>query len=73
MREYTDKQRIARAFLRESSKSIEHYRRVQEGYIRTALSYRLPAAEIAEITGRTVEDVERITGRKGGELIDDNH
>ena len=64
MREYTDKQRIARAFLRESSKSIEHYRRVQEGYIRTALSYRLPAAEI---TGRTVDDVERIGGAPVGD------
>lgn len=60
MIEYTDKQRIARGFLRESMKSIEHHRRIQEGYIRTALSYRLPAAEIAEITGRTVGDVERI-------------
>ena len=60
MPEYTGKQRIARAFLRESSKSIEHYRRVQEGYIRTALSYRLPVEDIAEITGRTVADVEGI-------------
>ena len=60
MPEYTDKQRIARAFLRESSKSIEHYRRIQEGYIRTALAYRLPVEDIAEITGRTVEDVESI-------------
>ena len=60
MTEYTDKQRIARSFLTESMKSIEHLRRIQEGYIRTALSYRLPAAEIAEITGRTVADVESI-------------
>ncbi len=62
MIEYTDKQRIARGFLRESAKSIEHHRRIQEGYIRTALLYRLPVDEIAEITGRTVEDVERIAG-----------
>lgn len=68
MPEYTDKQRIARAFLRESRKCIEyhhrvqleHYHRLQEGHIRNALACRLPAAEIAEITGRTVEDVERI-------------
>lgn len=66
MIEYTDKQRIARAFLRESTKSIEHYRRIQEGYIRTALSYRLPAAEIAEITGRTVEDVEQVGSAEHG-------
>lgn len=66
MPEYTDKQRIARAFLRESSKSIEHYRRIQEGYIRTALSYRLPAAEIAEITGRTVADVEQVGSAEHG-------
>ena len=62
MRESTDKQRIARAFLTESVKSIEHHRRIQDGYIRTALAYRLPAAEIAELTGRTVADVERIGG-----------
>ena len=62
MREYTDKQRIARAFLTESAKSIEHHRRIQDGYIRTALTYRLPAPEIAEITGRSVDDVERIAG-----------
>lgn len=62
MSKYTGKQRIARSFLQESMKSIDHYRRIQEGYIRTALAYRLPAAEIAEITGRTVDDVERIGG-----------
>lgn len=60
MSKYTGKQRIARGVLRESMKSIDHHRRIQEGYIRTALSYQLPAAEIAELTGRTVDDVERI-------------
>lgn len=60
MPEYTDKQRIARSFLTESMKSIEHLRRIQEGYIRTALTYRLPVEDIAEITGRTVAEVERI-------------
>lgn len=66
MIEYTDKQRIARAFLRESTKSIEHYRRIQEGYIRTALSYRLPVEDIAEITGRTVDDVEQVGNAEHG-------
>lgn len=66
MPQYTDKQRIARAFLRESSKSIEHYRRIQEGYIRTALAYRLPVEDIAEITGRTVEDVEQVGSAEHG-------
>lgn len=60
MTEYTVKQRIARAALRDSSKSVEYLRRIQEGYIRNALACRLPAAEIAEITERTIEDVERI-------------
>lgn len=60
MPEYTDKQRIARAALRDSSKSVEYLRRLQEGYIRNALACRLTAAEIAEITGRTIEDVGRI-------------
>lgn len=60
MNEYTDQQRIARAVLTESMKSIEHHRRIQDGCIRTAIRYRLPVMEIAEITGRTVADVERI-------------
>lgn len=68
MSKYTDKQRIARSFLMESAKSIEyhhrvqleHYHRLQEGHIRNALAYRLPVEDIAEITGRTIEDVGRI-------------
>lgn len=67
MRESTDKQRIARAFLTESAKSIERHRRIQDGYIRTALAYRLPSAEIAGLTGRTVADVESIGGEPVGD------
>lgn len=70
MNEYTDQQRIARAFLTESRKCIEyhhrvqleHHRRIQDGYIRTAIRYRLP-----------VEEIERITGREVGDLIDDHN
>lgn len=62
MIEYTDQQRIARAFLTESMKSIEHHRRIQDGYIRTAIRYRLP-----------VEEIERITGREVGDLVDDHN
>lgn len=62
MTEYTDQQRIARAFLTESMKSIEHHRRIQDGYIRTAIRYRLP-----------VEEIERITGREVGDLVDDHN
>lgn len=62
MPEYTDQQRIARAFLTESVKTIEHHRRIQDGYIRTAIRYRLPVEEIERITGRTETEIMHVGG-----------
>lgn len=62
MSESTGKQNVVRELLAASVKSIDHHRRIQDSYVRSAVALGVPAAEVAEITGRTVVDVEGIGG-----------
>lgn len=61
MDESTGKQHVVRELLAASVKSIDHHRRIQDSYVRSAVALGVPVAEIAEITGRTVANVERIS------------